>query len=185
MQCFPDPLNRDPEAPCLTCQRAILSVSRIPCFRYKIVDSSLYRTNNHSPSFVAPQLTGPEYGDFRKPKTWAADSPIKILDLTQGYGTVLHLRVREFKAPPDDINGVDSRGRSIYAVPWALTNAEEALSSVRTYIEESLDVYLDHYLQEFDEITRLVIGAARNCNTTSQYEVRAYMISLPPALRTN
>lgn len=173
-QCLPDENNSDPGSRCLCCQQAALNsgINRLPCLRRKIVDSSLFRTTGHKPNLDPFALTGPSYGGFCVPKIWAAHSPIKTLSLTQGYGTVLRLRVREFKPPQGDNEPLDSRGRSIYAVPWALADADDALSSVRTFLEESVDAYLDRYAHDFDEITRLVFSAARDRSRAPNCEER-------------
>lgn len=174
-QCAPDEDNPDPEAWCLCClkQSTLNNIGRLPCLRRKIIDSSLFRTTGHIPYFDPIALTGPDYGGFCVPKIWAADSPIKTLSLTQGHGTVLHLRVREFKAPQGGNAFLDSRGRSIYAVPWALADAEDAVSSVKAFIEVSMDAYLDRYTHDFDEISRLVFGAVREYSRASNCEERS------------
>jgi len=93
-----------------------------------------------------------------------------MLSLSQGYDTVLNLRVREFIPPQGEDVLLDSRGRSIYAVPWALADAAGACSSVNAYIDQSMDAYLDRYSQDFDDITRLVFGAVRNYSRAANRE---------------
>jgi len=80
---------------------------------------------------------------------------------------VLKLRVRGFIPPQGEYVLLDSRGRSIYAVPWALADPVDARASVNAYIDQSMDAYLDRYSQDFDAIARLVFGAVRDYSRAS------------------
>lgn len=142
-RCHPDPAN--PVGPCLSCQKTIFNIFNLPCLRYKITDSMLYRVGAKSDFEERHPLTGPRYGDFHLPKTWTGPT-IKVLDVTQDRGVECHLEVRQFQSPADehgtDTKGLAGKGRSMFAIPWALTDAEKGLKSINTFIDASIEKYV-------------------------------------------
>ncbi|KAH7159339.1 hypothetical protein DER46DRAFT_383018 [Fusarium sp. MPI-SDFR-AT-0072] len=66
IRCSPNTTN--PGGPCLSC--ASLTILTMPCLRYKIPDSNLYRTAfYHYPFFKNHLMVGPKYGDFHSYST--------------------------------------------------------------------------------------------------------------------
>ncbi|EPS36610.1 hypothetical protein H072_9850 [Dactylellina haptotyla CBS 200.50] len=153
IKCRADPGN--PSGPCLSCCDAIFSIFQQPCSRYKITDSTLFRT---SIPLITLMSVGPKYGNFHIPRNWT-DTQEKTLYITQDRGTILTMRVREF-TPPPGAHPVDTKGNSMYVVPWAMANVEEVKKSLQAYIDESVGPYLDALLDDTDPIVWNVFHTA-------------------------
>ena len=96
-------------------------------------------------------LVGPYYGDFHIEKEWTTASP-KYICMSQDRGPYIHtaflqIELREFVPPADD-TAVDLKGRSMYAVPWAIADQDSVVRAVNSYIDESMDFYIDGVLDD-------------------------------------
>jgi hypothetical protein len=103
-------------------------------------------------------LAGPKYGDFHLQKQWT-EAPIRVLCLGQDRGVMLQLELREFIPPAGD-NDQDLKGRSMYAVPWAIANVDDAVKAINAYVDESIGLYLDAILDDTDGLVWSVFHAA-------------------------
>jgi hypothetical protein len=104
-------------------------------------------------------MCGPTYGDFHIAKEWASTTT-RFLDITQDRGSVpLTLEVREFK-PPSEENALDLKGRSMYYIPWALTDAESATRAINAYADANIGPYLDALLDDSNHLVWDVFHAA-------------------------
>ncbi|KAK4238377.1 hypothetical protein C8A03DRAFT_43887 [Achaetomium macrosporum] len=148
-RCIPDPTN--PRGPCLTCQQRTVRMSRLPCLRYMVTDSTLFRTGlDYMPFYRDHLMVGPHYGDFHLERQWL-DVASKFLCLGQ-IGT-LHFKV-ELKrfVPPPHSRDLDLKGRPMYAVPWAIADPEAVVEAITEYIDRATRAYLAAYLDDTDAL---------------------------------
>ncbi|KAF1994401.1 Clavaminate synthase-like protein [Amniculicola lignicola CBS 123094] len=157
IRCNPDPNN--PTGPCLSCQNVINTMSRLPCLRYKVTESVLHRTGlDYMAFYKAHPMVGPKFGDFYMAKDWT-NAPTRFLDITQDRGTILQLEVREFR-PPVEPGALDLKGRSMYAIPWAIADADVAVESINEFLDASVGPYLDHLLDDSNHLVWDVFHSA-------------------------
>ena len=129
-------------------------------------------------------MIGPNYGDFCLKKSWVSPRT-KVIDLTQNRGSVLHLELREF-IPPDeqhatDTKGVHRNGRNMYAIPWAIANADKATSSTEKFLDKSVKLYLDIMFLNTNRLVREVFRMAwkmANPPDAVRHECAAHSLSL-------
>ncbi|KAK4456936.1 hypothetical protein QBC42DRAFT_237499 [Cladorrhinum samala] len=148
-RCIPDPSN--PRGPCLTCQQRTVRMSRLPCLRYMVTDTTLFRTGLDYMAFYRTHpMIGSEYGDFHLERQWT-NTPSKFLCLGQ-IGTMnFQVELKQF-VPPANNTDVDLKGRPMYAVPWAIADPEAVVEAIMTYIDRGVTRYMDSYLDETDEL---------------------------------
>lgn len=151
---------KNPKGPCISCQGVTTRMTRLPCLRYKITDSVLFRTGlDYMPFYKSHPMTGPSYGDFHIAKDWAG-ATTRSLSITQDRSSVvLTLEVREFH-PPYDENARDLKGRSMYSIPWAIVDPDVAVETINTYIDNSIASYLDAILDDTDSLVMNVFHIA-------------------------
>lgn len=122
----------------------------------------LFRTASNSAYEGRFPNVGPRYGNFHISRVWARDE-IKVFEMTQDRGTILRFKVRQFEPedePATDSKGIGGKGRKMFAVPWALTDAETGLESLNTFIEESIDRYIHAIVNKNSVITWNVFQTA-------------------------
>ena len=150
----------------MPCEYCVSGFPRLPCFRGKITDCSLYRKTNGSPFETEHPLTGPDFGHFSRRKTWAAGTS-RLFECGQGHGTTLRLRVRRFHVPapaPErttDNKGLGARGRCLYAIPWAIADVDEALEDIHKYLDRSVSPYIHKFVDRADCLTAPIFWHAR------------------------
>ncbi|KAB5551077.1 hypothetical protein GE09DRAFT_965280 [Coniochaeta sp. 2T2.1] len=156
-RCIPDPNN--PRGPCQSCQNKKSRLSRLPCLRYKLSDSILFRTGlDYMTFYKSHPMTGPRYGDFHIEKTWI-DGPGRYLCLSQDRGSFLRIELRQF-VPPNDPTALDLKGRSMYAANWAIADPDAVTEALNEFINNSLGYYLDSILDDTDGLVWDVFHAA-------------------------
>ena len=135
-------------------------MTRLPCLRYKITDSTLYRTGlDYMPFYKKHPMVGRAYGDFHITKQWAGAST-RFLDITQDRGSAaLSLELREFR-PPHEPDALDLKGRSMYYIPWAIANPDDAVKAVNEFADQSVGSYLDALLDDTNSFVWDVFHAA-------------------------
>lgn len=144
-QCVPDPTN--PRGPCLTCQQKTVRMSRLPCLRYMVTDSTLFRTSlDYMPFYKAHPMIGPQHGDFHLERRWTG-SAFKVLCLGQ-LQVPLHFKVELRQFVPPANNDLDLKGRPMYAVPWAVADADAVVIAINNYIDRGVTQYLYEYLDD-------------------------------------
>jgi hypothetical protein len=112
-----------------------------------MTDSTLFRTAfDFVPFYKAHPLVGKAYGDFHIEKEWTGARP-RILNLGQDWSDPLQLKLDEF-VPPADPSSVDVKGRSMYAVPWAIANPDAAVVALNSYIDKTIGRYMDLFLDD-------------------------------------
>ncbi len=127
-------------------------MSRLPCLRYMVTDSILFRTGlDYMAFYKSHPMSGPCYGDFHLERQWTKAKP-KILCLGQLQGP-LHFRVelREF-IPPANSTDVDLKGRPMYAVPWAVSDVDTVIFAINDYIDRTINQYIYEYLDDGDSL---------------------------------
>ncbi|KAK3989622.1 hypothetical protein QBC44DRAFT_241205 [Cladorrhinum sp. PSN332] len=156
-RCIPDPSN--PRGPCLTCQQRTVRMSRLPCLRYMVTDTTLFRTAlDYMAFYRAHPMIGSEYGDFHLERQWT-DAPSKFLCLGQ-IGTMnFQVELKQF-VPPANNSDVDLKGRPMYAVPWAVADPEAVVEAITAYIDRGITRYMDAYLDDTDELVWGIFQAA-------------------------
>lgn len=149
-RCVPDPSN--PRGPCLTCQHKTVRMSRLPCLRYMVTDSILFRTGlDYMPFYKSHPMIGPYHGDFHLERQWAA-APPKVLCLGQLNGPVnFKVELRKF-IPPANSADLDLKGRPMYAVPWAIADPDAVVVAINEYIDRSINQYIYEYLDDSDSL---------------------------------
>ena len=158
-QCIPDPTN--PRGPCKTCQQKTVRMSRLPCLRYKITDSTLFRTGlDYMPFYKKHPMTGPTYGDFHLygEVQWTG-APSRFLSLGQLGGAHFQIELEEF-TPTRDLLDVDLKGRPIFSVPWAISDPDAAVVALNQYIDDNIGAYLETYLDDSDPVVWDIFHAA-------------------------
>lgn len=156
LQCIPDPEN--PAGPCFSCRAATSSIFSLPCLRFKISDNILFRTGLPFWTFYKNHpMVGKKYGGFYLEKSWTSSTP-RILEITQDRDAICRFEVREFVTPVE--HTVDVKERPIYAIPWAIVDAESAMESLNTYLDESVGPYLDTILDDSDPVVWNTFHAA-------------------------
>ncbi|KAK0739985.1 hypothetical protein B0T18DRAFT_331684 [Schizothecium vesticola] len=144
-RCVPDPTN--PRGPCLTCQQKTVRMSRLPCLRYMVTDSTLFRTSlDYMPFYRAHPMVGPQHGDFHLERRWTG-SASKILCLGQ-LQVPLYFKVELRQFVPPANNDLDLKGRPMYAVPWAVADADAVVLAINNYIDRGITQYLYEYLDD-------------------------------------
>jgi hypothetical protein len=134
-------------------------MSRLPCLRYKISDSTLFRTGlDYMPFYKKHPMTGPSYGDFHIKQQWTG-AQSKFLCLGQLGSSSFQVEVEEF-VPPDDQSDVDLKGRPIYAVPWAISDPDTAMAAMNEYIDNNIGNYMEAYLDDSDTLVWDIFHAA-------------------------
>lgn len=144
---------------------------RLPCLRYKIVDSIIFRTMSNLPHEGSFPMVGRDYGRFNIPKTWV-DTEIRTLCITQDRGTILRLPLRRFEPPEDDVHddkGLGGKGRRLFAIPWAMTDAATGLKAINAFINESTIYYVDHIVPRDDGFLRVVFEVAHRFTADRTY----------------
>lgn len=160
-RCIPDPNNA--RGPCLTCQQKTVRMSRLPCLRYMVTDSTLFRTSlDYMAFYKSHPMIGPHHGDFHLDRQWTS-SPSKILCLGQLGAMHLKVELREF-VPPANTTDVDLKGRPMYAVPWAIVDPDAAVRSVNEYIDSGMHDYLYEHLDDTDRLRWNIFQAAHRAS---------------------
>ncbi|KAK4198103.1 hypothetical protein QBC40DRAFT_96107 [Triangularia verruculosa] len=156
-RCIPDPNN--PRGPCLTCQQRTVRMSRLPCLRYMVTDTILFRTGlDYMPFYRNHPMIGPNYGDFHLERQWVP-GPSKYLCLGQIGSMSFTVELKQF-VPPANSGDLDLKGRPMYAVPWAVADPEAVVQSINEYIDRGITRYMDAYLDEYDELVWGIFQAA-------------------------
>jgi hypothetical protein len=134
-------------------------MSRLPCLRYMVTDSTLFRTGlDYMPFYRAHPMVGPQYGDFHLERQWT-DAPSKILCLGQVGSMHIKVELREF-VPPANTRDVDLKGRPMYAVPWAIADPDAVVEAFTEYIDRSVTQYMAAYLDDTDPLVWNIFQAA-------------------------
>ncbi|KAH8745608.1 hypothetical protein BGZ57DRAFT_778314 [Hyaloscypha finlandica] len=147
--------------PCVKCSNFTPRIFFLGCLRYKITDSVLFRTSFGPYTFYKNHpVVGPDYGDFslQKTRSWVGEE-VHVLETTQDMGSVCRLEVRQFE-PPEEIDAVDVKGRSMYYIPWAIADEDRATLAVNNFLDECMVPYLSSLLDEGDELVWEVFTSA-------------------------
>lgn len=140
---------------------------RLPCLRYKIMDSKIYRSVGNDAFETKHKLVGPQFGDFHLQKNWV-NPDIRVFDMSQGRGSTLRLEVRRFVPPKDELEsetsddkGVGGKGRNYYSIPWAVADLGKAIKNIYTFIDESVPTYTARAVGSSDSLVSRIFREAR------------------------
>ncbi|KAK0644621.1 hypothetical protein B0T16DRAFT_332374 [Cercophora newfieldiana] len=156
LKCAPDPKNRHDR--CLECSQAANSIYRqLPCLRYKIPDTPLFRhAMYNSPFYLDHPLLGDRYGDFHLQKTWVS-SRTKTLSALHHGGLRLEVEVRQY-LPPGEEDATDDRSmhglaaRPMYTIPWAVADADIETRNLGTVVDRYIESYVVNLLKPGDDL---------------------------------
>uniref|UniRef100_A0A4E9EJY3 Uncharacterized protein n=1 Tax=Gibberella zeae TaxID=5518 RepID=A0A4E9EJY3_GIBZA len=172
--CLRDPANPDADGPCLRCTRDLLRISRLPCLRYKVTDSHLYRTAfYHYPFFRKHLMVGPTFGDFHVSREWTPRE-VRVLDLAQDSNVVLRLAVREFVPSLEELTSDDTRGNKMYSIPWAIEDAKEATEEAHRYLSRCVKGYLEAILDDSNHLVYDIFDWAVRLSTFPEPNILLY-----------
>lgn len=78
----------------------------------------------------------------------------KILEMTQGHGTILRLRVRKFDTSTIDFHTLSVAEKHTYEHLWGLTDVKQAEVDIKSFIHKSIKFYIKSKIDADDEISR-------------------------------
>ncbi|KAK5658454.1 hypothetical protein OQA88_1843 [Cercophora sp. LCS_1] len=135
----------------LTRQQKTVRMSRLPCLRYMVTDSTLFRTGlDYMPFYKSHPMIGPHHGDFHLQRQWT-DSPSKTLCLGQLQGPLsFQVELKEFVPPVS--SDVDLKGRPMYAVPWAVADPDAVVVAMNNYMDRGITQYMYEYLDDTNSL---------------------------------
>lgn len=134
-------------------------MSRLPCLRYMVTDSKLFRTGlDYMPFYRSHPMEGPHYGDFHLERQWTDATP-KFLCLGQVGAMHIKVELKEF-IPPPNTKDVDLKGRPMYAVPWAVADPDAVVEAITEYIDRAITRYMAEYLDDTDPLVWNIFQAA-------------------------
>ncbi|KAI3570592.1 hypothetical protein IWW34DRAFT_349276 [Fusarium oxysporum f. sp. albedinis] len=146
-RCLPNQTN--PEGPCCSC--ASLTIQSMPCLRYRIPQSNLYRTAfYYYPFFKNHLMVGPRYGDFHIHRNWLQN--FNVLEVAQDSNVVLRLVVRQFVPSFEELESDDTRGNKMFSIPWAIADPEDTTKEVNHYLVRCMGDYLVTNLDDSDQL---------------------------------
>ena len=79
---------------------------------------------------------------------------VKTIYITQGYGTVLPLKVHDFDASTIKLEELPNNERKLYNVPFQLVDLEESTKTMQEFVISSIKHYTKNRLRESDPITQ-------------------------------
>ena len=132
----------EPSATPGICQRCASkqSLSAPPCYQFlRIVDIALFRTQTDV-TFWTKATLGLDDAIISRVSSWVPGD--KIAQLTQGYGTILRLRVRKFDPSTIDFTNLSDAEKHTYENPWGLCDIDQAEADIRKFIVESISQYI-------------------------------------------
>ncbi|KXX74792.1 hypothetical protein MMYC01_207707 [Madurella mycetomatis] len=152
IRCYPD--MSDPAGPCLTCKQVTGPIMcKLPCLRWIITDSSLYREQSKPYQMFSKRWQTMDLVDI---KDWASTETRKIR-LSQIYlDAPYEVEVREFVPVEGDMleekwtsNGVVKT----HQIPrYALANMKESAVVLQAFIQQSIGAYISGTVGESDEL---------------------------------
>ncbi len=116
-----------------------------------MVEIYLFRTLT-DPNVLRPKLGVEEHIINRI--TRRGISTVKTIYITQGYGTVLPLKVHDFDSSTINLEKVPNNERKLYDVPFQLVDLEESTKTMQSFVISSIKHYIKHRLRESDPITQ-------------------------------
>jgi len=149
----------------MPCQIKTARMSRLPCLRYRITESLLFRTSlDYMPFYSAHPMIGPRYGDFHIEKLWTS-APARTIRLGQIQIGIINFRIELHKfVPPHGTTDVDLKGRSMYLSPWAIRDPDAVVDTINTFIDKTTGEYMNAFLDDSDSIVWDVFRMARRAS---------------------
>ena len=154
-QCFINPA--DPEGICKRCQNLSTTMDNLPCMRAKFMDSILFR-NSVDPSSGRPDFSIHFDTGIEKAVTEWNSMETRTIELIQGFGSILRLRVR--KARAFNLECVTPSQRFMYQHPWALLDFREAIADVARFITYSIGRAVTSKVDREDKLTYTIFRIA-------------------------
>ncbi|KAH7361068.1 hypothetical protein BKA65DRAFT_547760 [Rhexocercosporidium sp. MPI-PUGE-AT-0058] len=165
-RCIPDPF--DPRGVCLTCKKvANTRVVNLPCLRYKIPDTRLFR-EGYVPDLIWSRRW--DVMEMNDVSTWA-DSETRCINITQDYSpNPVTLRVRKFIPVEGDslVRKWKHEGmpKSVTLPPYAIESLKEAERAYRDYISREGTKFFMSTLDKEDPLIfdtySMAINASKN-----------------------
>jgi hypothetical protein len=151
VRCVPDP--DDEHGPCLTCKRIKRpTLSSLPCLRYIITDSLLYREQSAPYQLFSKRWQTMDLVDITE---WASEET-KTIELTQVF---LHapfkLEVREFVPKEGDMlfelwqDGDTTHTHPI--PPYAMVSLQKTTEMYREFIDKKIATYINGAINPLDD----------------------------------
>ena len=139
----------DPGGMCSTCQNLGRTISNLPCLRAKILESVLFR-NLVDPGSGMPKFSIHFGTGVEKPVTEWNVMERRTIELTQGFKSILQLRVR--KAEELNLANVTKSQHFMYRFPWALADFQETMDEVGCFIERSIKPAVSSKVSKKDKV---------------------------------
>ena len=154
-QCFINPA--DPEGICKRCQNLRTTMDNLPCMRAKFMDSILFR-NSVDPSSGRPDFSIHFDTGIEKAVTEWNSVETRTIELIQGFGSILRLRVRKARAL--NLASVRPSQHFMYQHPWALLDFREAIDDVSKFITHSIGRAVTSKVDKEDTLTYTIFRIA-------------------------
>jgi len=136
-------------------------MARLPCLRYKITESNLYRIAFQYFDFDRTHLiVGLTYGDFHIKRQWT-QSKTKVLEFAQDSNVIFKLRVWVFIFTAEELLSDDARGNKMYSIPWAIADPDEATKFVNLFNDHCNKSYLHTILDDSNHLVKVFKWAKR------------------------
>lgn len=98
---------------------------------------------------------------------------VQTIFITQGYGTLLPLKVHDFDASTTNLEEVPINERKLYTVPFELVDVEESTKTMHHFVISSIKHYIKHRLRASDHVTQAFFDLGlQAANDKSVSEVR-------------
>ena len=81
---------------------------------------------------------------------------VQTIYITQGYGTILPLKVQDFDASSINLEEVPNNEKNLYNVPFQLVDVEESTKTMQNFVISSIKHYIKHRLRASDHVTQAV-----------------------------
>ena len=154
-QCLINPV--DPEGICNRCQNLKRTMDNLPCMRAKFMDSILFR-NSVDPSSGRPDFSIHFDTGIEKAVTEWNSVETRTIQLIQGFGSILRLRVRKARAL--NLASVRPSQHFMYQHPWALLDFREAIDDVSKFITHSIGRAVTSKVDKEDTLTYTIFRIA-------------------------
>lgn len=189
IRCHPDP--EDPHGPCLNCnsrrkppKRTRISASStafvqaLPCLRYRILDATLYRTQDKPTEGFSDRWQTLDLVDITE---WA-DNEIKVIEITPIFGHFPYkAELRKVVPRPGEDESepwTDRQGiiRTHYVPAYAIADIHKHARTFRAWIEGSVFHYIDGLVDKSNDLLwRTYREAFRHIGNAPDAKERALM----------
>jgi len=156
--------EENPYGPCITCSKvgSIQKVHNLPCLRYRLTESTLFRTGK--PPGMEYSARWPQM-KLRDITTWSSSELRTIVVKADVSPVPFKLHVRKFQPIPQDSlhrSWMDGKTKKfIETTPYAINDMKSAMSGMRSYISKNIFECIDYFIGAADELVKMTFEYAR------------------------